>query len=217
VKNAYPLLLDVTRRLIVIVGGGSVAVRKAQGLIQAGATQILCVAPIISDQMPREVRQIKELYQPRHIQGAMLVFAATDQPHVNAEIVRQADRLGILVNRADTDEDEPGDFITPAVWREGEIMLLVSAGGNPALAARLRDELASAVDPAMIAMARQMQELRPLIRQLPDINLRREVFRVLAGREACTILTRDGPAGLRRWLIEKYAPLTSVLNVNAPG
>ena len=65
---SYPILLDLTGKLVVIVGGGRVAVRKAEGLIEGGATKVRCIAPEIEDEMPAEVERIKTLFVPSHLE-----------------------------------------------------------------------------------------------------------------------------------------------------
>src|SRR6266480_2219507 len=99
----YPLLLELSDREIVIVGGGEVAVRKAIGLIDAGATRVCVIAPDVHERMPAQVQRLAETYRPEHLRSAGLVFAATDDPNVNDAIVRDARERGILVCRADAD------------------------------------------------------------------------------------------------------------------
>ncbi|MBA2707323.1 MAG: bifunctional precorrin-2 dehydrogenase/sirohydrochlorin ferrochelatase, partial [Gemmatimonadaceae bacterium] len=137
---AYPLMLDVSQRLIVIVGGGAVAVRKAAGLLDAGATRIRVVAPEISNDLARGIEHVKDNYRSDHLNGASLVFAATDHADVNAQVVRDAHARNLLVGRADAadgDLDALGDFATPAKFTQGPVTVAVSAGGNPALAAAI--------------------------------------------------------------------------------
>src|SRR3954468_7060995 len=110
----YPLLLNVTDRQIVIVGGGEVAVRKAKGLLAAGAKRVRVVAPRFHQAMPETVQRVVETYRQEHLNAADLVFAATDDPAVNDAIVRDARVLKILVCRADLDQNK-GDFATPAM------------------------------------------------------------------------------------------------------
>ena len=78
VRAAYPLMLDVTVRLVVIIGGGVVAVRKARGLIDAGATDLRMIAPKFREDVPQLVQKVTERFEPRHLEGAGLVFAASD-------------------------------------------------------------------------------------------------------------------------------------------
>ena len=113
----YPLLLDVSDRQIVIVGGGEVAVRKVQGLLDAGARRVRVVSPQFHDHMPAGVQRVNETYRREHLAGAALVFAATDEQQVNDAVVRDARATNVLVCRADGDEDNAGDFATPAMIR----------------------------------------------------------------------------------------------------
>ncbi len=203
--HAYPLLLDVTDRLIVIVGGGSVAVRKAKGLLVAGATRINCVALNFDPDLPAGVHRITEAFAPRHLTGASLVFAATDRPDVNDSVVREAHRLGLLVNRADVDEDEPGDFTTPAVWRDSAVMITVSAAGSASLAAAIRDDLGNRINPTHLRLAEALRTLRPLIRSsMEDPVRRRSALRDLASADAMNAMERGGLEALRQWLRSRY-------------
>ena len=207
------MLVDLSDRLVVIIGGGAVAVRKAQGLLAAGATMVRCVAMQFHADMPSVVQRIAETFEPRHLDTAWLVFAATDVPAVNEQVVREAHRRNLLVNRADADEEQPGDFVTPAIWRSEAVLVGVSAGGSPALAAAMRDDLAKKIDPRHVHMAAAMQELRPLIRtNVADIARRREIFRELAGAAAMDMLHEGGAATLRRWLAGRYPELGPMLD-----
>src|SRR6185437_15325554 len=115
------MMLDVTARPIVIIGGGAVAARKVRVLLDAGATQITCVAPSFCNELPHAVKRLQKEYEPADLDGTSLVFAATDREHVNDQVVRDAHARGLLVNRADADENEPGDFVTPALLLNGDL------------------------------------------------------------------------------------------------
>jgi precorrin-2 dehydrogenase/sirohydrochlorin ferrochelatase len=208
VRAAYPLMLDVSSRLVVIVGGGGVAARKARGLLEAGATRVRVVSPAFCESMPDGTERVGREYQAGDLDGASLAFAATDRPEVNQAVVRDANRLGILVNRADADEEAPGDFSTPAVLREGEVVVTVSAGGSPALAGVVRDGLRDRLDARWIAMAAAMRELRPRIRDGgAPIETRRAAFRDLACDEAMAVLDRGGVDELWSWLERRHGTI----------
>jgi precorrin-2 dehydrogenase/sirohydrochlorin ferrochelatase len=197
-------MLDVSHRLIVIVGGGRVAARKAKGLLDAGATRVRVVSPAFSETMPPGVERVTRAYEPGDLDGASLTFAATDRPDVNQAVVRDANRLGVLVNRADADEENPGDFSTPATLREGDLVLTVSAGGSPALAATVRDGIRTRLDPRWIAMAAAMRNLRPrILAGGASIDRRRAAFRDLASDEALDVLNRGGVEQLWTWLQQR--------------
>jgi precorrin-2 dehydrogenase/sirohydrochlorin ferrochelatase len=199
-------MLDVTDRLVVIVGGGAVAVRKVKTLLEAGATRVRVVSPAFHEQMPRDVERVQESYEPRHVDGGSLVYAATDSPDVNDQVVRDAKARGVLVNRVD--EGEPaGDFVTPAGWRQGEVVLAVSAG-SPTLSAAVRDDLVSQLDDRYVRMSQVMLELRPRIRDSGlDAEKRAAIFRDLATETALDTLSQRGDRGLQMWLAERYPEL----------
>jgi siroheme synthase-like protein len=207
-SHLYPLLLDVKDRLIVIVGGGPVAVRKATGLIDAGANRVRVVAVEIAITMPGGVERITDLYRREHLDGASLVFAATDDAEVNDAVVRDAHAMNLLVCRADHGEEHAGDFSTPAIWRQGAVMVGVSSGGSPALAVRIRDTIAASLDSRLIQLAEIAQQLRPVIRHHPGIDAfrRREIFRWLAGDEAIAAI-KGGVNELGRAAVARFPEL----------
>lgn len=207
-RHAYPVNLDITGRTILIVGGGAVAARKARGLIEAGATRVRCVAPAFCDELPPEVERVRGTYCPDHLDGATLVFAATDRAEVNEAVIRDAHARNLLVNRADLDEDEPGDFTIPARFRQGDVTVAVSAG-SPALAAFIRDGLEREFDARWARMADAMRELRPWIKSAAgaDVAARRMIFRELATEDALAVLAARGDAGLRDWLLARHPEL----------
>jgi siroheme synthase-like protein len=207
VSHAYPITLDLAGRTVAIIGGGRVAARKARALLEVGAGRIYCVATRFCDELPADLERVREPYQASHLDGASLVFAATDRPDVNEAVVRDAHARNLWVNRADVDEIEPGDFAVPANLRRGQIVITVSAE-SPALAAMVRDRLEDLLDPRWEAMAEAMQELRPMIKSagLP-IESRRQIFRELASEEALILLGDRGADGLRRWLLARHPEL----------
>ena len=205
----YPLFLDVSGRTVVIVGGGAVAARKAAGILAAGGKSVRAVAPKFVREFPQEVEKKVGNFEPADLDGAGLVFAATDSAVVNDAVVAEARKSGILVQRVDGEEsDDPADFISPAVLRCGPIVVAVSTGGSPALAAGLRDALAGAVTDDWVNLAEALKQLRPKIKAtgLP-ITRRREIFRALATPDAAAALAAGGMAELGKWLRTKFTDL----------
>ena len=122
-------------------------------------------------------------------------------------MVRDAHARNLLVSRADGDEDEPGDFATPARFQRGEVIVTASAG-SPALSVFIRDRLAERFEPRWEKMADVTRDLRAIVRareQRPDE--RRRIFRELSSSEAFAILEQNGAEGLRRWLLERHPEL----------
>ncbi len=207
---AYPILLDLAGKLVVIVGGGKVAVRKAAGAIDGGATRVRCVAPKIDAEMPAQVERIEKTFEPVDVDGATLVFAATDQSAVNSAVVRAAQERKILVSRADADEQDAGDFIVPAVLRRGPIVVSVAAG-SPALAAKVRDQLSTALQTLhrYTQLAEALKTLRPMLVDSKTLTAqrRRAALLDLVTAPALEALGQDGKDGLWRWLVERYPEL----------
>lgn len=200
-------MLDVTDRLVVIIGGGTVAVRKAKGVIEAGATRVRCVAPALDPGLMRGVERVEEMYEPKHLDGAGLVFAATDLPAVNDAVVRDARERRILVSRADAVDDDArrGDFITPARFNESGVIVSIAAG-SPALGVLIRNGIAQRWDKRWSQMAEAMRTLRPVILKLRDLggHGRRGVFREMATPEALEVLAANGVDGLKTWLAKRF-------------
>jgi precorrin-2 dehydrogenase/sirohydrochlorin ferrochelatase len=145
----FPVCVDMAGRPCLVVGGGAVAERKAEGLLAAGARTTV-VSPALTawlEAWAREgrIRVIPRGYETGDLAGQSLVFVATDDGAVNARVAGDARRAGLLVNAA----DDPAhcDFILPAVLRRGALMVAVSTGGaSPALSRAVRDELDAYLD-----------------------------------------------------------------------
>ena len=159
----YPVVLRLTGRRCVVIGGGEVARRKVSGLLAAGA-RIQVVAPHLHPEllaMPG-IELTCRSFLPDDLRGAFLVFAATNDRCVNAAVAAAARQQGVLVNIAD--DPEESDFHLPAILSRGDLLVAVSSGGgSPAFAARLRDQLATKLGPewelfcAVAAALRQKQ------------------------------------------------------------
>lgn len=143
---AYPLVLtNLARVRCVVVGGGAVAERKVRDLLAGGARPHV-ISPALTAALAAwrdEGRITHEArgYRADDLSGAFLAIAATDDRGVNQAVAEEGARLGILLNVAD--DPAAGNMHTAAVVRRGDLLLAVSTGGaGPALAARIRRELA---------------------------------------------------------------------------
>lgn len=140
----YPAFLDLRGRLCVVIGGGQVAQRKVEALLQAGAR-----VKVIGQQSTPGLRRLAKTtnlnvesrsYQAGDLAGAWLAIAATDDPEVNSAVAAEAEARGILFNVVD--DPDRCNFIAPSVLRRGEVTIAISTGGkSPALARKLRETL----------------------------------------------------------------------------
>jgi siroheme synthase-like protein len=140
----YPVFLDLTDGPVLVVGGGSVAEGKVEGLLAAGAN-VTVVSPTVTPRLAGwvaagRIEYLARAYQPGDLAGRRLALVATDAPAVSGAVAAEGRERGIWVNAA----DEPArcDFILPAVIRRGRLVVAVSTGGaSPAAARAIREEL----------------------------------------------------------------------------
>ena len=140
----YPIFLDLNGRRVVIIGGGSVATRKAETILGTGA-RLVVVAPRL-DEMLRKVcagtktELIESKYSKDYIVGATLVIAATNDEALNKQIYKDCQQLEILCNVVDS--PELCDFYVPAVVQRGDLQIAIGTDGNcPSYAGHLRKKL----------------------------------------------------------------------------
>lgn len=140
----YPVFLDIRGRLCVIIGGGRVACRKANGLLDAGGS-VRVISPEVVPELAElarteKIEWLRKTYADSDLEGAFLVFAATDDPVTQEQVCRQAGRGSQLLNVVDAPEQ--GNFHVPASCRRGDLTIAISTNGkSPALAAMIREEL----------------------------------------------------------------------------
>jgi precorrin-2 dehydrogenase / sirohydrochlorin ferrochelatase len=171
--------LDLTGRRCVVVGGGTVGLEKAAGLVTCEA-QVTVVSPELDGGFAElEIEWRQGRYRRNDLEGAFLVIAATSNREVNEQVSRDAERRGMLCNVADV--PELCNFILPAVHREGPIAVAVSTGGaSPALAKRLRSQIAELVGPEHAALAEELRSLRPEVKaRFSTYEERRDYFEEL--------------------------------------
>lgn len=136
----YPVMLDLGGVPTLVVGGGRVAWRKAQGLAAAGA-HVTVIAPEVVPELTELADVVhRRPYASGDAAAFRLVITATDDPAVNAAVSADATLAEVWVNSA----DDPANctFILPAVARRGPVVISISTGGaSPALASHLRAKL----------------------------------------------------------------------------
>jgi precorrin-2 dehydrogenase / sirohydrochlorin ferrochelatase len=138
----YPIFLDLKDRPVLVVGAGKIALRKAKGLVEAGA-RVTVVAPEVLPEFDRlPVRVVLRPFRASDLAAAVLVFAATDDRAVNHRIGVAAKARGLLANVADSAAE--CDFVVPARLQRGDVQIAISTSGrSPRLSADLRRKLES--------------------------------------------------------------------------
>lgn len=181
-----PLFARIRGADCLVVGGGTVALRKAGALHRAGA-RVSCIAPQISAELQALCRASKgavfeKVFETSDLDGAMLVIAATDDDPVNRLVADAAKAKGILVNVVD--KPELCTFILPSIVDRSPLIIAVSSGGrSPVLARLLRARLESSIPASYGRLAELVGRFREKVRRkIPDFNQRRDFWeQVLQG------------------------------------
>ncbi len=142
----YPIFVEMTNRPCAVVGGGVVAERKAEALLNAGAT-VTVISPSLTGLLHSQVeagkiRYVGREYRPGDLNGFEMVFVATDDKKVNSVVAQEARERGVWINAAD--DPSHCDFILPSVLQRVDLVVAVATGGSsPALSRVIREELES--------------------------------------------------------------------------
>lgn len=203
----YPVMLDLSGRLAVVIGGGPVGRRKTAGLLAAGGNvRLISLAAAPPDWHQPRVEWRQEPYHSGHLNGAALVFAAASA-EVNRQVAADARQAGIWVNVAD--DPEASDFLVPATLRRGDFVVAVGTGGAaPALARKVRDRLAEQFDESFGQWGAILAELRPgVLKALPDPERRQALLESWCRWPWLELLRRKGQAAVRTALEAELAAL----------
>lgn len=143
-SGRYLISLDLNNTRCLIVGGGSVAERKALSLLECGAGVYL-VSPDLTPLLASMARQGKITYRRgcysgSDLAGVSLVIGASGREDVNRQVADDCSARNLLVNIVD--DPGKGNFFVPATVRRGSLEIAVSTGGkSPLLARKIREEL----------------------------------------------------------------------------
>jgi len=197
VHYPYPVFLNLSGRLCVVVGGGKVALRKINDLLEAGA-QVTVVAEtpdkLIEECAARkEIKLFKRLFRPEDIKNAFLVFAATDDNVVNTEIAEIARGSGAIFNAVDNPQQS--DFFSGAVVKRGPLRIAVSTSGlSPSIASGIRRELEEHYSESFADFLITAGKMRQYILELDTITKDKKEYALkwLGKKETLTLFITSG-------------------------
>ena len=197
----YPIFLELAGHRVVVIGAGSVAVRKVQTLLSAGA-RVVVVAEHIDDMMTAlctgtDVEIIRAPYSKNYLTGALLAIAATNNNELNKKIYKDCQELEILCNVVDV--PELCDFYVPAVVKRGPLQIAVSTdGASPAYAGHVREKLEKLFTEKHGQFVAELETLRiRVIEQLPAPADRKALFGELADDQSFQYFDEKGPQAWR--------------------
>ena len=151
----YIACLRLTGRRCVVVGGGDVGLEKVEGLLACDGDVVLVAPDAIAAAAASSPPRARSAgsgasTRPEDLEGTFIVIAATDDTDVNIRVYEDAERRAMLVNVVDV--PPLCNFILPAIVRTGPLAIAIStAGASPALAKRIKREIAERVRRALRA------------------------------------------------------------------
>lgn len=163
----YPISLNLSNKLCIVVGGGKVALRRVHKLLESGAI-VKIISPTINPGFENLINGNPKLswHQshytgPKNLYQAALVFAATDSPLLNQKVWEDANTLGIFSNIASN--GELSDFIIPASFNQGDLQISVSTSGKvPGLSKAIKENLEGTFGPEYKTLVDMLEEVRHL-------------------------------------------------------
>jgi precorrin-2 dehydrogenase / sirohydrochlorin ferrochelatase len=203
----YIACLRLSGRRCVVVGGGDVGLEKVEGLLACGGEVTLV--------SPETVEPLRELadegsiaweqreYRTEDLEGTFIVIAATSNTELNIRVFEDAERRAMLVNVVDV--PPLCNFILPAIIRTGPLAIAIStAGASPALAKRIRDEIADEYGEPYARLAVLLNEVRGWAKAtLPTYQDRKVFFESIVNGDPDPVeLLRQGDEQAVRDLIE---------------
>lgn len=190
----YPVNLKVDGRPCTVIGGGRVALRKVESLLECGA-EVKVVSPVIDEAFAAlrgRYEHVARPYRWGDLEGSFLAIAATDDDATNRAVEEEAHARHMLLNVVD--KPAQCNFFVPATIRRGELMMTVSTGGElPALSRRLRLQLEAEFpqewSPALELLGKAR---RRVLARLTDAQQKQQCLAELAGLDLTGILKAGG-------------------------
>jgi precorrin-2 dehydrogenase/sirohydrochlorin ferrochelatase len=209
----YPIFLELGSRRTVVIGGGTVAVRKVQALLNAGA-RVVVIAERIDDMMTAlcsgtDAELIKSKYSKNYLAGALLAIAATNNHPLNKQIYKDCQELEVLCNVVDV--PELCDFFVPAVVKRGDLQIAIGTEGQcPAYAGHTRKKLEAIFTEQHGDFLAELEKLRKkIIENVPDPADRKTVLGQLADDESFEYFAENGSAQWQTFAAELIDNLQS--------
>lgn len=190
----FPVNLKIEQRLCAVVGGGKVAERKVESLLEAGA-KVTVISPALTDPLAKlaadgQIACRRKEYSRGEVSGFFLVVCAASDSAINQLAAAEAKKTGALVNVADAPDD--CDFIIPSKIVRGDLLITVSTGGkSPAFSRRLREELEASYGEEYGLYLELISRLREEMKErLPTTKDREGFWRKALDSEVLNLLSK---------------------------
>ncbi|MCL4557920.1 MAG: bifunctional precorrin-2 dehydrogenase/sirohydrochlorin ferrochelatase [Deltaproteobacteria bacterium] len=194
----YPIFLNIKEKKCLVIGGGSVAYRKAVHLVRSGA-RVMVIAPSVTGALRRlrqqgRIELRERTYRPSDLDGVYLVCAATDNSSLNRQIFHDTRSGHALVNVVDA--PEYCDFIMPAVIRRNKVTIAISTDGSaPYAAVLIKERIDEMMNPEYMKLMDILIKVRSRLLRIKkggvDVDIEREMRRLSLGRLSRNIHEND--------------------------
>ena len=197
----YPVFLELGGRRVVIVGGGTVAARKAEAVLKAGARLVVVaekIGEVLRGLCSGTAELIESKYSKDYLVGATLAIAATDNEELNKRIYKDCQELEVLCNVVDSPEF--CDFFVPAVVKRGDLQIAIGTEGrSPAYAGHIRKKLENIITEKHGEFLAELEAIREhIIKAVPDPAERKALSGELVDDASFEYFVEKGPAEWRR-------------------
>lgn len=192
----YPIYLEIGGRRVVVVGAGSVASRKVEVLCRAGANVLVVARQIQPEFAERcgglDLEIIQGEYSKQHLNGAILVIAATNDNSLNSRVYDDCRQLNIICNVVDV--PELCDFYVPATVKRGPLQIAIGTDGkSPAYSGKIRRQLEEMFTEVHGQFADEMGKIRQKVRaEFADGAIRKKIFEALLTDESFDCFANEG-------------------------
>ncbi len=127
-KNFLPISIDISESRILIIGGGQSALKKIKILLRSNAHIDVIAESFVDQILELNVFCMKKAYEKSDVKGYLMLFSCTDDDELDRQIAQDGREPGVLVNV----HDKPSfcQFVSPAIYRDGNISVAVSSNAE---------------------------------------------------------------------------------------
>lgn len=195
----FPMFVRLAGRIVVVVGGGDLAVRTTDALLKCDAeVRVISPTPARAFAQFRGVPNltiIARRLESGDLEDALLALAVDEDPAVNLQTAREGLEWNVLVSVAD--ELALSDFVVPSFVHRGGLTLALHAGApSQTLAGRIGEDLERALGPEYGDFIAALERARDRIaREVADVEVRQTLFERLVRSDLLEVIRRDGTPG----------------------
>jgi precorrin-2 dehydrogenase / sirohydrochlorin ferrochelatase len=193
-NHSYPIMLHLSGKKVIVIGGGKVAERKILSLLESQAL-ITIVSPTLTTNLnniveSHDIHWLKRTFSPNDVEGAFLVVAATNNKNVNLMVKRSVNEYQLI---SLVDDPEESNFHLPSSFKRGKLTISVStAGASPLLASEIRKRLEESFDERYEDYLNFLYDARKkILIKVSDPSKKKELLAIIASEQFLKMENRE--------------------------